>query len=176
MLVVVAGIDKSSSSPASRAVVGGGGSGGRGCHRWWRCAPHRHPRVDAGQGGGVAVAVVPLVVPLLLVPVLLLVSSSSPSSSPLSLSPSLLSSCCRGIGHGRHIIVVAVSTQGRVMLVVPSLCMRAVVGGGGCRCWWWWVVSSPLFGWEVVVEVMAVVVGVIATCDGGDLISGGGCC
>ena len=133
MLVVVAGINESSLSPASHAAVGGGGSGGCGCRRWWRRAPHRCPCVDTGQGGGVTVAVVPLVMPLLIVPVLLVVSSSSPSLSSLSLSPLSLSLSCRhGIGHGRRVIVIAMLTQGRVMLVVSSLCMHAVVGGGGC--------------------------------------------
>ena len=41
------------------------------------------------------------------------------------------------------------------------------------------MVSSPSFRWEVVVVVevaMVVVVGVITIRDGGDLVSGGGCC
>ena len=120
-------------------------------HSLW--ASRRHHRcVDAGQGGGVAIAVVPLVipvplvviplaVPLVVVPVLLIVLLSSPSSSPLSLSPlsSSSSSCRRSIGHGLRVVVVAVSTQGRVTVVVLSLCVLqwvvvAIDTGGGGWC------------------------------------------
>ena len=108
----------------------------------------------------VAVAVVGgAVVPLVMaVPLIVIVPLSSPSLSSLSLSL-----CCRGIGHGRHVVSIAVSMQGRVMMV--SLCMRT--------CVLRWVVSSLSFGWEVVVVVVKVVMVVVVAVDTG---VGGWCC